>query len=70
MKEVEIIVREPEDELARRRKRIVSDVQREDVGPVELAEALHARLTEDPTVKTQPPFPIRPRLTGPRLGES
>ena len=53
VKEVEIIVREPEDELARRRKSIVSNVQREDVGPVELAEALHSMLNEDPTVKNQ-----------------
>ena len=51
--EVEIIVREPEDELARRRKSIVSNVQREDVGAVELAEALRTMLTEDPTVETQ-----------------
>ena len=53
VKEVEIIVRDPEDELARRRKSIVSNVQREDVGPVELAEALQSMLTEDPTVTTQ-----------------
>ena len=37
VKDVEIIVRDPEDELARRRKSIVSNVQREDVGPVELS---------------------------------
>jgi ParB family chromosome partitioning protein len=53
VKEVEIIVREPEDELARRRKSIVSNVQREDVGPVEMAEALQSMLTEDPTVRSQ-----------------
>ncbi len=53
VKEVEIIVRDPEDELARRRKSIVSNVQREDVGPVEMAEALQSMLSEDPTVKTQ-----------------
>ena len=53
VKEVEIIVREPEDELARRRKSIVSNVQREDVGPVEMAEALQSVLAEDPTIKTQ-----------------
>ena len=51
--EVEVIVREPETELARRRKSLVSNVQREDVGPVELAEALQSMLTEDPTVTTQ-----------------
>ena len=53
VKEVEIIVREPEDALARRRKSIVSNVQREDVGPIELAEALQSILTEDPTVENQ-----------------
>jgi len=51
--EVEILVREPEDELARRRKSIVSNVQREDVGPVDMAEALHSLLNEDPTIKNQ-----------------
>ena len=51
--EVEVIVREPETELARRRKSLVSNVQREDVGPVEMAEALQSMLAEDPTVKTQ-----------------
>ncbi len=53
VKDVEIIVRDPEDELARRRKSIVSNVQREDIGPVELSEALQSMLTEDPTVKNQ-----------------
>jgi ParB/RepB/Spo0J family partition protein len=51
--EVEIIVREPEDEVARRRKSVVSNVQREDVGPIEMAEALHSMLIEDPEVGSQ-----------------
>lgn len=53
VQEVEVIVREPEDELARRRKSLVSNVQREDIGPVELAEALQSLLTEDSEVTTQ-----------------
>jgi len=53
VKEIEIIVREPEDELARRRKSIVSNVQREDVGPIDMAKALQSLLSEDPSVQTQ-----------------
>ena len=51
--EVEVISREPEDELTRRRKSIVSNVQREDIGAVELAEALHSLLEEDDNLQTQ-----------------
>lgn len=50
---VEVLIREPEDEIKRRQKSIISNVQREDVGPVELAEALQGILDEDPEVKTQ-----------------
>lgn len=39
--------------LTRRRKSIISNVQREDVGAVELAEALQTLLHEDPAIKTQ-----------------
>lgn len=51
--QVEVLIREPEDEFKRRQKSIISNVQREDVGPVELAEALASILTEDPALKTQ-----------------
>jgi ParB family transcriptional regulator, chromosome partitioning protein len=51
--EVEVIAREPEHELIRRRKSIVSNVQREDIGPVEMAEALQSLLDEDTTVHSQ-----------------
>jgi ParB family chromosome partitioning protein len=51
--QVEVLIREPEDELTRRVKSIISNVQREDVGPVEMAEALQALLDEDERVKTQ-----------------
>ena len=50
---VEVLIREPDDELTRRVKSIVSNVQREDVGPVEMAEALQGLLDEDQHVKTQ-----------------
>lgn len=51
--QVEVLIREPDDELTRRVKSIISNVQREDVGPVEMAEALQALLDEDDRVKTQ-----------------
>ncbi len=50
---VEILIREPEDELRRRQKSVISNVQREDVGPVEMAEALQAMLDEDDKIKSQ-----------------
>jgi ParB family chromosome partitioning protein len=51
--QVEVIVRDPDDALTRRQKSIVSNVQREDVGPVELAEALQALLDEDERTASQ-----------------
>jgi ParB/RepB/Spo0J family partition protein len=51
--QMEILIREPDDALTRRVKSIVSNVQREDVGPVEMAEALQALLDEDQRVKSQ-----------------
>lgn len=51
--QVEVLIREPDNELTRRVKSIVSNVQREDVGPVEMAEALQSLLDEDPLIKTQ-----------------
>lgn len=51
--QVEVLIREPEDEVMRRMKSIVSNVQREDVGPVEMAEALQSLLDEDEQIKTQ-----------------
>jgi ParB family chromosome partitioning protein len=53
LSQVEVLIREPDDERTRRVKSIVSNVQREDVGPVEMAEALQALLDEDQRVKTQ-----------------
>ena len=51
--EIEVIARDPDDALTRRRKSIISNVQREDIGAVELAEALQTLLDEDPNIKTQ-----------------
>jgi ParB family chromosome partitioning protein len=51
--QVEILIREPDDEYTRRVKSIISNVQREDVGPVEMAEALQSLLADDEKLKTQ-----------------
>jgi ParB family transcriptional regulator, chromosome partitioning protein len=51
--EVEVIARDPEDAVTRRRKSIVSNVQREDIGAVEMAEALQTLLDEDESIQTQ-----------------
>jgi ParB family transcriptional regulator, chromosome partitioning protein len=51
--QVEVLIREPEDEINRRLKSIVSNVQREDVGPVEMAEALQSLLDEHEGIRTQ-----------------
>lgn len=53
IEQVEILIREPDDELTRRVKSIVSNVQREDVGPVEMAEALQGLVDEDERIKNQ-----------------
>lgn len=50
---VEVLIRDPEEENVRRRKSVVSNVQREDLGPVELAEALHSLMVEDPEIESQ-----------------
>jgi ParB family chromosome partitioning protein len=51
--QVEILIREPDDEYTRRVKSIISNVQREDVGPVEMAEALQSLLADDENLRTQ-----------------
>ncbi len=53
LSQIEILIREPDDELTRRVKSIVSNVQREDVGPVEMAEALQSLIDEDQRIKSQ-----------------
>jgi ParB family chromosome partitioning protein len=51
--QVEVLIREPDDALTRRLKSIVSNVQREDVGPIEMAEALQSLIDEDDRIKSQ-----------------
>lgn len=51
--QMEVLIRDPEDELSRRQKSVISNVQREDVGPVEMAEALQSLMEEHPKIKTQ-----------------
>jgi len=53
VQQVEVLIREPEDELTRRQKSVISNVQREDVGPVELAEALQSLIDEHPSIESQ-----------------
>lgn len=53
LREVEVLIREAEDELLRRRKSLISNVQREDLGAVDLAEALQAMLDEDNKITSQ-----------------
>lgn len=53
LKQLRVVITDPEEGQARRRRSIVSNVQREDVPPLELAEALQSILDEDPAVKTQ-----------------
>ena len=53
LEQVEVLIRDPEDAVARRRKSIVSNVQREDIGPVEMAEALQSLLDEDKAIASQ-----------------
>ncbi len=50
---VEVLIRDPEEENLRRRKSVISNVQREDLGPIELAEALQSLITEDPEIRRQ-----------------
>lgn len=51
--QIEVLIREPEGEKDRRLKSLVSNVQREDLGPVEMAEALQSHLDEDDRITSQ-----------------
>ena len=53
LNEIEVIIRDPDQETLRRRKSVISNVQREDIGPVEMAEALQALLDEDESIANQ-----------------
>lgn len=50
--EVEILIREPEDESQRRIKSLISNIQRENLSAIDLAEALQSILAEDATIGT------------------
>ena len=53
LSQIEVLIREPEDERARRRKSLASNIQREDIGPVELAEALQELLDDASDIHSQ-----------------
>jgi len=50
--EIEVLVREPDDSVNRRLKSLISNIQREDIGTVELAETLRS-LLDSGAVATQ-----------------
>jgi len=50
--EVEVLVREPDNQITRRFKSLISNIQRENIGAVELAETLRALLDSE-AVSTQ-----------------
>lgn len=50
--QIEVLIREPEDERNRRKKSVISNVQREDIGPVELAEVLQELLEDESDINT------------------
>ena len=50
---VPVIISQPENSAIRRRKSLISNLQREDIGPVEMAEGLQALLDEDDEIATQ-----------------
>lgn len=52
LKEIPVLIGYPEEETIRRRKSLISNVQRQDVDPVEMAEGLLALKEEDPTIHT------------------
>lgn len=44
--QVEVIIRDPEDERTRRTKSVISNIQREDVNAIEMAEALRSMIED------------------------
>jgi ParB family transcriptional regulator, chromosome partitioning protein len=44
LSELEVLVREPDDQITRRFKSLISNIQRENIAPVELAETLRSML--------------------------
>ena len=52
LSEVEVLIRAPESESLRRMKSLISNVQRENLSAIEMAEALQSLLDEDPAIVT------------------
>jgi len=50
---VPVIISQPDEGPTRRRKSLISNLQREDIGPVEMAEGLQSLLDEDDEIKSQ-----------------
>ncbi len=53
LEQIEVLIRAPEEKWERRKKSLVSNVQRADVRAIELAESLKLLLDNDPAIKTQ-----------------
>lgn len=51
--EIEVLIREPEEKWERRKKSLVTNVQRSDIRPLELATSLNLLMENDPTIKTK-----------------
>ena len=53
LRELEVLVREPEEKWLTRKKSLISNVQRADIRALELAESLNFLMENDPGIKTQ-----------------
>jgi ParB family chromosome partitioning protein len=51
--QIEVLIRDPEEKWERRKKSLISNVQRADIRAIELAESLKLLLANDPKIKTQ-----------------
>lgn len=51
--QLEVLLREPEEKWQRRKKSLVSNIQRSDIRPLELAESLKQLLENDPDMTNQ-----------------
>jgi ParB/RepB/Spo0J family partition protein len=53
LSEIEVLVRDPEDDYSRRLKSLISNIQREAISPVEVAETLQRLLEEGEGIRSQ-----------------
>ena len=53
LEQIEVLLRAPEEKWERRKKCLVSNIQRSDIRALELAESLQLLLDNDPKIKTQ-----------------